>query len=174
MQLVALRNYFGSEQNSWNDCIVVAKGSLIHPFRCTTDPGIPKHPNPKGIAWLSTGQVYRFQRGLHRGRPALIQAEPFIIDRYPPGVTPDSSTRKVRDGPGFFTINIHDAFPVIEDEVNGWSAGCIAIRRKDGWQEFLQLCHSGRVNHRPQHTFPLKLFDSTVHHSNPNRGKKHE
>jgi hypothetical protein len=103
----------------------------MHVWPGTTDPGehYLKNPvNPNGAMMLCPGQ-YRgaYKLGMHRGRPALVQAAPFRVWR-------DNNRDSVIDWPaeddggtlGWQAANFHDhsAKRLIDDDPSTDSAGC--------------------------------------------------
>ena len=164
IQLVAFRDYLGVERNSWNDCICVLRGlNIVNMFRCTTDPGFiyRNKVNPEGQAWLRENETYLFTRGKHKpGGPALVHGTPFTVWRMPLERASEELDRNsvIVDGPSSdFGINIHSGNPSNFKEVNGWSQGCVVIRRRDGWQDFIDTCYGGKRGFRKQEIFPLKI-----------------
>lgn len=162
VQLVAIRNIFGQERNEWNDALVVVKGlNLAKLYPCTCDPGLPlphHRVHTDGLPWLIPNTVYRFVRGTHKGRPALVQAEPFNVLRLPAKEHPENLF-PLRTWTNAMGINIHDADPQDKDHVNGWSMGCIAMKQDDGWQNFMGMIYAASWNGNPQTLYSLKLVE---------------
>jgi hypothetical protein len=85
-------------------------GWTSYAWPCATRPGAPyltQPMNPKGTAVIEPGQ-YRLshRRGLHHGRPALVQVRPVTVRR-----DPNRNTALDAGGPldtGLFGVNIHD------------------------------------------------------------------
>lgn len=82
----------------WRETALSGWTSRVWP--CVTRPGLRyvREPmNPKGTATLEPGQYRRsHRRGLHHGRPALVQVRPVTVRR--------SSGLDV----GLFGVNVHD------------------------------------------------------------------
>lgn len=112
-------------------------GTVLRLFPATVDPGATwtKHPsNPKGAAHLVPGH-WRYQLGLHKGRPALVQAAPVTVRR-----DRDRDGRPEMDEPrdtGWFGINFHSGGD--RPTIDAWSAGCQVIPRAH-WTAFYTLC----------------------------------
>lgn len=92
---------------------------------CSTVPGwsgLERPANPGGVAVLRPGQYRQaYSRGLHKGRPALVQVGPVTIQR-------DSDHDRIVDPgavtyDGWFGINIHDDVGLGSEA----SEGCIVI-----------------------------------------------
>lgn len=120
--------------NRYNDAIIVF-GEALEAFCATTDPGatFTKRPaNPKGCAHLEPGGPYFYQRGIHRGKRALVQASGVEIrrDRDRDGVAElgEPVYRNQRIG-----LNIHRGAMLRSMGKSGtiavgsWSAGCQVI-----------------------------------------------
>lgn len=123
--LIVVRGYGGP--GDWDGMLYLAwrgplAGWIIRAWPAATRPGVgyltsPIHP--MGGAMIAPGQ-YRgaYQRGLHKGRPALVQTGPVKVlrdpdrDRIHEPETPDT---------GLFGVNIHDITHP------GGLAGCIGL-----------------------------------------------
>jgi hypothetical protein len=112
-------------------------GTALRMFRATVDPGLyyTRNPsNPQGAAHLIDGR-WAYRRGLHKKRPALVQAAAVTVRRdrdrdgtAEPGEPLDS---------GWFGINIHQG-GAVNRPVGSWSAGCQVVVRED-WPAFWRL-----------------------------------
>lgn len=132
--------------NIFNDKLFVLfegdKGTELHEFKCTTDPGtywLNNPENKKGTAVLPPGQYKRtWQLGLHKGYEALVQCAPIIVWR------DNNKNNFAEEGipdKGIFGINIHRANPKIESkQVDKWSAGCQVFANPDEYLQFLRFC----------------------------------
>lgn len=132
--VVAVRGYLSStagptpnQLGIYDDVFCrVLRGQVAY-FRGSTDPGRywVQHPaNPQGCARLRAG-VHFFEKGLHQGRPAFVQARAFQIDRI--DATGAVRSRQV----GYFGINNHSGGSN-PDDVGRWSAGCQVVFDRDG------------------------------------------
>lgn len=106
----------------------------VQAFVASTDPGRYYYRyrklNPLGCAWLNPGQ-YRYQKGIHRDYPALVQAAAVSLSRI------DESGQHQAQDPqqtGWFGINIHAGTGGAD--VYNASAGCQVIQSQgpQGWQ----------------------------------------
>lgn len=103
---------------------VAGAGWSVQRFLCRTRPGtrfLLDPMNPKGCAVIVPGQYRRSHiRGLHHGRPALVQAAPVAVQR-------DNDRDAILEpGPtdvGMFGVNVHDVASF------GDLAGCIGVDR---------------------------------------------
>ena len=71
----------GPQGSNKYDDLILAFGNVSDSFPCTVDPGATwsKHPgNPNGAAHLTWGR-WRYKPGLHKGKPALVQAAPVTV-----------------------------------------------------------------------------------------------
>lgn len=123
----------------------------IRAWPCETEPGLPyllKPMNAKGTAILAPGQYRRaWQRGLHRGRPALVQARPVRVYRdadRDAQVEVDPATLDE----GVFGINIHDVSRYSE------LAGCIGLL-PGHMQELLAVYDATAALYGPQISLTL-------------------
>lgn len=103
----------------------------------TTLPGIKALAEPmnqKGCAVLRPGQ-YRgaWERGLHKGRPALVQVRPVTVDR---DTDRDKDVDPTVEDVGLFGINIHDG------RNREWSSGC-QVASSDTINNILELVRLG-------------------------------
>ncbi len=97
-------------------------GWTCYEWPCATRPGVPflvDPVNPKGAAVIEPGQ-YRLshRRGLHKGRPALVQIRPVTVRRDP------DRDRILEPGAldtGLHAVNIHD---ITSPQ---YLAGCIGL-----------------------------------------------
>lgn len=168
LNLLGIRGWVRGEHatnrpDEYNDSILVlwlgTDGTKhVDAFRATVDPGrFAERLNPLGDAHLLEGQ-YLFRRGLHKGYPALVQAEPVRVWR-------DADKDGVRDPDeakaysGWFGVNIHAGGE--GERVGSWSAGCQVIWGGRGtnspWSKFMSL-----VDVSPQETFRYTLVDGSV------------
>jgi hypothetical protein len=99
-------------------------GWHLRSWPCATRPGRPyleKPMNPEGTAILEPGRhKLSHRRGLHKGRPALVQMGPVTVRRDADRdavVEPSAQTYT-----GLYGVNIHDV-----EHPNGL-AGCIGLR----------------------------------------------
>ena len=106
-----------------------------------------KHPmRSDGTAILKAGQ-YRsaYKLGIHRGHPALTQAEPVTVYR---DNNRDNLLDRVEGSEvsGKFGINIHKAGKA-STQVGKWSAGCQVFASEEGLFELLELCQRQIAEH---------------------------
>jgi hypothetical protein len=141
---ISVKSGAGNDPNAYND-VLATFGQQLHLFRASVDPGTTytNHPtNPEGCAHLQNG-CYSYRWGLHKGHPALVQAEPVTVWRdrnkdqtFSPGEVVES---------GFFGIDIHAAGT--GPEVNDWSAGCQVIWggwTGQPWEAFVAILRASR------------------------------
>lgn len=133
--------------NRYNDTILTF-GTHLETFLASVDPGITwtMHPsNPAGCAHLMDG-VWRYQIGIHKGYPALVEAAPVTVWRdrnkdfqYEPG-------EKIETSQGF-GIHIHKGGSKLE--VNDWSAGCQVLYNPKmlAWPRFWNIIKSSGQSH---------------------------
>lgn len=167
LNLVGVRGWLNgrrvpNSKDAFNDTIFAVYvnhdgAKCVEAFVASVEPGVfAERYNVAGDAHLVDGQ-YAFRRGLHRGYPALIQAEAVTIwrDRDKDGVQ-DASER--RHHVGWYGINIHAAGTGAK--VGNWSAGCQVIHGGRGpgspWSKFMAL-----VDASPQQVFRYTLVDGT-------------
>jgi|SRR5215467_6793795 len=111
--------------------------------------------NPAGCAHLCDGK-WLYQKGSHKGHPALVQAGPVTIWR-------DSDEDFYQDPseaeqPGqWIGINIHAGGT--SDEINDWSAGCQII--KGGWDGDPWTTFYERVEAAGQDTYNYYLLPAS-------------
>ena len=104
-------------------------------FACESCPGLAylTNPvNPKGTAIIKPGQYSQaYTRGLHKGRPALVQIRPVTVYRDNDRDTDIELDPRTAES-GLFAVNIHD--------VSAWGqlAGCIGLMHDD-LQELLAV-----------------------------------
>jgi hypothetical protein len=148
INLIGVRGYRDGKPaenapNRYNDTLAVVRrdpAQRCSELRASVDPGdrYTRDPlHPAGCANLSPGQ-YRYKLGLHKGRPALVQAGPVRVWR--DSNENYSRERGEREESGYFGLNIHDGGS--GEHVGGWSAGCQVVHGgADGaaWQELLRL-----------------------------------
>ena len=120
----------------------VAREWRAHVWPCTTDPGtmlLHRPINPKGAAVLKPGQYRGSHRlGLHKGRPALVQASPVTVYR---DNNRDDVIDYLDEDTGHFGINIHDASRyTIARNAETASAGCIVLANKLDMDSLLAVC----------------------------------
>jgi hypothetical protein len=116
------------------DDSLVLFGTTLHAYRATVDPGkryTDQPQNAAGCAHLVNG-YWRYQRGLHKGIPALIQAAPVTVRRDRDRDGDDEAGEPVETG--MFGINLHPGGNGAQP-VGPWSAGCQVIPR-EGWPSF--------------------------------------
>ena len=115
----------GAQGSDRYDDLLFVFGSRLDSFPCTVDPGrtFSAHPeNPQGCAHLTWGR-WRYRQGLHKGKPALVQAAPVTVrrDRDRDGVAEANEPLDT----GMFGVNIHRGGS--SPAVGSWSAGCQVI-----------------------------------------------
>jgi len=114
-------------------------GSYLSAYKATTDPGahFTRHPsNKQGAAHLRPGD-WRYKRGLHKGRKALVQAAPVSVRR-----DRDRDAKPEDNEPidtGWFGINHHAGG--MKPDVGAWSAGCQVIWGGYGGEPWLDYLH---------------------------------
>ena len=113
------------------DDTLVCFGVAFALFPCTVDPGIKYQWAPinrRGTAHLADGGPYRFRKGLHRGKPALVQSDAFKIwrDRNKNGKQDANEPAQWESGIG---INLHRGGSA--PRVGPWSAGCQVLPAQD-------------------------------------------
>lgn len=122
--------------DSYDDTIILY-GPVLRGFRATTDPGkyyTEKPLNRSGAAHLRPGN-WLYRRGLHRGKPGLVQAAKVSIRR-----DMDRDSKPEGNEPievGWFGINFHPGGA--SDKIGLWSAGCQVIhggREGSQWKRF--------------------------------------
>ena len=135
--VVAVRGYYldsigvkgGNDRRVWDDAMFMVSPRGVLSFQANTDPnGYRKGHgtgNSKGMAMLKTG-VHLFGTGLHKGRVAFRQCEPFTV---------------IRDGDppyedcGWHAIDLHSG------GVNSTSSlGCQTVPA-DTWEVFRKLLY---------------------------------
>ena len=135
----------GSNQPDHYDDTIACFGTELQAYRGSVDPGLfyTKKPlNPEGCAHLINGGPYRFKRGLHKGHPALRQAEPFPFWR-------DADRDTVRDATSLeakvrremIGLDLHAGGT--STVVGPHSAACQVIHggyAGKPWQEFYDTC----------------------------------
>lgn len=137
--------------NQYDDTLCVF-GSGFALFPATVDPGrtwTRKPSNPRGAAHLKFG-AYDYQRGLHRGKPALVQAGPVTVwrDTDRDGTLDPGDFQADR---GWFGINLHRGGS--RPTVDSWSAGCQVIPAGH-WNRFWNL-----IEQSGQSRFKYYLID---------------
>jgi hypothetical protein len=115
--------------DAYNDTLCVF-GVTFGLFLASTDPGAhwTAHPsNPRGAAHLLPG-CYLYQKGIHKGRPALVQAAGVDVRRDSDRDGKAEPHEPIQRGV-WIGLNIHagGATP----SVGAWSAGCQVV--KGGW-----------------------------------------
>lgn len=140
----------------YND-VICTFGTTLFLAKATVDPGAtytrtPLHP--KGAAHLLNG-CWTHKRGLHKGRPALVQAAPVRIWRdTDKDYKRDPAESSVYDG--WFGINIHAGGT--SPSIGAWSAGCPAIAggwTGTPWTTFMRL-----INAADQETYRFYMMDA--------------
>lgn len=145
LNIAGWRNVKG-KVDKFEDYITVAYGSgNSWQFKCytaTTVPGrywLENLLNPGGTAIMAPGQyIDCYSRGLHKGKPALVQTGPVKVfrdsnrdDRI------DCSSKTLETG--LFGLNIHRA-GVASKLIGKWSAGCQVFANEAEFQQFMRLC----------------------------------
>jgi hypothetical protein len=136
------------------DSAIGCFGTVLALYLGTTDPGAyyTRNPqNPQGAAHLIDGR-WLYTRGLHKGKPALVQAAAVTVrrDRDRDG-QPEPNEPLDR---GFFGINIHKGGKA-SLPVGSWSAGCQVVVSGD-WGAFW-----GHVETFPQTRYEYYLVTGT-------------
>ncbi|HTE19112.1 MAG TPA: hypothetical protein VK689_12115 [Armatimonadota bacterium] len=142
--------------NRYNDSIGTF-GTHLQMFRGSVDPGATwtENPsNPNGCAHLLNG-AWRYRRGLHRGKPALVQAAPVKVWR-------DKDKDYARDphemvDTGWFGINGHAGGSAPTVDAN--SAGCQVTA--GGWTGKPWTTYRDLVYAAPQELFWYFLVDGS-------------
>jgi hypothetical protein len=128
----------------------------LRSYLVTTDPSAYYIDNPivpQGYGFIKKGQwLDCYQRGFHKGRPALVQARPMTVIRnydlkgFFKAYTGQEQT-------GLFGNNIHD----MKGGMFNASAGCIVFAHDQDYSDFLSLTalHQQRYGNR----FTLTLLD---------------
>jgi len=110
---------------------------IVKIWKATTDPGFhynKNHLSNKGVAILQAGQ-WKYQKGLHNGKPALVQADKVTVWR---DINKDLVIDKKVSESGYFGINIHRAGSN-STNVDKWSAGCTVFAKESDFLEFMDI-----------------------------------
>ncbi|MCB9889373.1 MAG: caspase family protein, partial [Planctomycetes bacterium] len=150
LNLLGIRGYLDGQPvanrpDEYNDTIAALWYSAdgrpqVRQFRASVDPGQYYTDNPmrpEGTAHLVEGH-YRYKRGLHKGRPALVQAAPVTVWRDRDRDDQQDAGEVVETG--WFGINIHDGGT--GTQVGKWSSGCQVVhggRSGADWRRLMEL-----------------------------------
>jgi len=107
--------------------------------------------NPEGCAHLCDGK-YQYQKGSHKGHPALVQAGPVQVWRDLDEDFAQDASEVVESG--YFGINIHAGGT--SDTIDDWSAGCQIIQ--GGWTGEPWLTFYERIEAAGQQTYNYYLL----------------
>lgn len=110
-------------------------------FNATTDPGLYWLNNPlnvKGTAILKPGQYLDcWQRGLHKGYPALVQVRPVTVYR---DTNRDNKLDLGKEDTGLFGINSHESnHDGVSAFVDKWSAGCLVMASSKAQNRYMDI-----------------------------------
>jgi hypothetical protein len=158
-QLIAIRSA-EDKFDEFDDKLYLVWGTNLYSYSCTTNPGsyylITKFLNPDGTAVLKPGQYKdSWQRGLHRGSEALIQAKPVTVWR--------DNNRDQKSGgwglsydTGMFGIDVHNCYGLNYkvQKIFNWSAGCIVLNDPNEYREFTDKCKRSNLKY-----FTLALLE---------------
>lgn len=106
-----------NDRRIYDDLIALVGSKIFVVVNANTDPNGVRDGHGsgsnKGMATLKEG-VHLYKPGLHKGRPAFVQAEKFTVYRdadktVPKGQIKLLDGRKVYEEIGYFGINFHDA-----------------------------------------------------------------
>lgn len=162
LNLIGIRAYPGVV-NRFDDLICLAyKVSgvwTLKKYASTTDPGLYYLNNPMnvtGTAILKEGQ-YRgaFKLGLHKGRPALVQAIrlPLYRDRNKDSTLDFIESTIVSEMAG---INLHRSSPTgTSVQIDKWSAGCQVIASNSDMEELLAIATKAADKYGDGFTYTL-------------------
>lgn len=129
------------EPDKYDDSIVLF-GTFLRAYKGTTDPGgfYTKNPlNPDGAARLVTGKTYKYHKGLHRKKWALVQAASVTVVRDIDRDFEIDPTDPIDKG--WFGVNIHAGGASEAIGKNG--AGCQVLW--GGWEGSPWLDFKNRV-----------------------------
>jgi hypothetical protein len=140
--------------NQYDDLISIF-GADLAIYAGTVDPGRnwTKYPmRPAGCAHLADGGPYAYSVGLHRGKPAFVQAGPVRLwrDANRNYVQDQGEAAHLETGNG---INVH-RMGRSGPGVNSWSAGCLGAVW-DEWPKFWE--RAAHLNLQPR--YELWLMD---------------
>jgi hypothetical protein len=126
-------------------------------YQITTDPGtywLKAPMNVNGTAILKAGQyIDAYKIGLHKGKPALVQAKPITVIRdYDRNAILDFNNGK--EYTGNFFINIHRA-GTASTQVGEWSAGCQVFANEKDFLDFLELVNKDKQLNGDAFTYTL-------------------
>lgn len=145
LNITGWRNKKG-KVDQFDDYITVAWGKgdswQLKCYSATTVPGkywLENLLNPHGTAIMVPGQYLdSYSRGLHKGKPALVQTGPVKVfrdsnrdDRI------DCSSKTIETG--LFGLNIHRA-GFASKVIGKWSAGCQVFADETEFNQFMRLC----------------------------------
>ena len=138
--------FYKNDKNDW----------IVKNYNATTDTGtywLLNPMNPKGAAMMKEGQyVNAYQKGYHRGQPALVQVKPIVVYRdYDRNAIFDFGTLEQT---GLFGINIHRAGENSQN-VDKWSAGCQVFQKSADFEEFMELAEKHRNLFGNEFTYTL-------------------
>lgn len=106
-----------NDRRLYDDVIMLVGSKIFFAINANTDPNGFREGHGvggnKGMASLKEG-VHLYKPGLHKGRPAFVQAEKFTVYRDADKTVPANEIkildgRKVYEEVGFFGINFHDS-----------------------------------------------------------------
>lgn len=131
------------------DDVLICFGSHFGIYPCTLDPGLRYDLRPinrRGTAHICDGGPYPYRRGMHRGKPGLVQWGPVLIWRDANRNGRQDPEERPREETGI-GINIHRGgwAPVVD----AWSAGCVVVPRWE-WEPFW-----GKIEASGQSAFEL-------------------
>jgi len=118
------------------------------PYWCTTNPGndyLLAPLNTKGAALLVADKQYVncFQKGLHKGKPALIQCKDLLVFRDNDLDIYAEELGEPVVAPPECRIDIHRANEKWTSIIIGkWSAGCQVIANPVDFEQMLHLCNA--------------------------------
>lgn len=116
-----------NDRRIYDDLIALVGSQLFVTINANTDPNGVREGHGaggnKGMASLKEG-IHLYKPGLHKGRPAFVQAEKFTVYRDADQSVPVKQIkildgRKVYEDVGYFGINFHDS-----PETSTSSLGC--------------------------------------------------
>lgn len=152
--LVGVRGFYPAmgledvnDRQMYDDAFIFYSPSIFATFNGNVDPNGYRYGygtgSRKGMASLKTG-VWHYQKGLHKGYPAFIQADKVTVIR-------DGKDADYEDT-GFFGINIHRG-----GETSTSSLGCQTVPTSQ-WGTFRSLIYAELERHN-QAIFPYVLID---------------
>lgn len=132
--------------DAYNDTLVLF-GTRLEVYRGSVDPGLwytEKPLHPEGCAHLLNGGPYAWEFGPHKGKPALVQAEPFPFWRDADRDSTRDKTaieRRVRREVIGLDIHAGGSSPVVGPN----SAACLIVWggwNGNPWQQFYSACRA--------------------------------